>query len=154
MQKNPPIIRCCEVYVFCTYDHVLSENAKNFAFYEHLASIFCTWLNMGILGKTSSVSIFMVLRKSRPNYCWHFYLRKDFYVLKRFLMLFRNFETRRNFYGSIFGEPTHKKSQKNQFFQNTLKCDLNEFWYRFWVQNCSKTSRGPISGHITWFWTI
>ena len=43
---------------------------------------------------------------------------------------------------------------KNAKFQNTLKYDLNEFWYRFRVQNASKTPQASISCHITSFWAI
>ena len=54
----------------------------------------------------------------------------------------------------ILGEPTNKKIEKNPKFQNTLKYDLNEFWYRFRVQNASKTPQVSISSHITSFWAI
>ena len=52
-----------------------------------------------------------------------------------------------------FGDPQIKKS-KNRKFQNALKYDLNEFWYRFRVQNASKTPQVSISCHITSFWAI
>ena len=42
-----------------------------------------------------------------------------------------------------------QKMIKNQFFQNDLKFDLNEFRYRFQLQNGSKTPQGFISGHIS-----
>ena len=52
-----------------------------------------------------------------------------------------------------FGDPQFKKSKKRKF-QNALKYDLNEFWYRFRVRRCPKTPKEPISGHITPCWTI
>ena len=50
-----------------------------------------------------------------------------------------------------FGDPQIKKSKKRKF-QNALKYDLNEFWYRFRVRRCPKTSKEPISSNITSFW--
>ena len=50
-----------------------------------------------------------------------------------------------------FGEPTNKNVEKNPKFQNVLKYVLNEFWYRFRVQNASKTSQVSISSNITPF---
>ena len=52
-----------------------------------------------------------------------------------------------------FGDPQIKKS-KNRKFQNALKYDLNEFWYRFRVRRCPKTPKEPISSDITSFWAI
>ena len=52
-----------------------------------------------------------------------------------------------------FGDPQIKKS-KNRKFQNALKYDLNEFWYRFRVRRCPKTPKEPISTDITSFWMI
>ena len=51
--------------------------------------------------------------------------------------------------GPFLVVPQLKNAQKNRFFQNFLKIDLNEFRYRFRVQNDSKTPHEPISGHIS-----
>ena len=72
--------------------------------------------------------------------------------LDSYKFLHQNFETR-NILHAIFWDNPQLKSLKNNFFrfllQNCLKFDLNEFRYRFRVQNTSKTSHGLISGHIT-----
>ena len=82
-----------------------------------------------------------------------------------FLEEFRCVWTRGNFYIEIlgpveystpqfFGAPTNEKIRKNSIFQFCLKCDLNGFRYRFRVQNGSKTPKGHISGHISYFRTL
>ena len=61
--------------------------------------------------------IFYVFFKSRSSYCWDFFSESLYDVLNRFRKLYRNFDTRRNFYGSIFGGPTNEKFQKIQNFE-------------------------------------
>ena len=63
-------------------------------------------------------------------------------------MLYRNFDTHRIFYGVDIGKSHKWKSQKNRFFENVLKFDLNALGYWFSVQNTSKTPQRSISGHI------
>ena len=90
----------------------------------------------------------------RMSYLQHFGYERGMMYVDPFSKKFRNFETRRIFYGSTFWW-THKwKIQKNRFFQIHLKFDPNEFRYRFRVQNGSKTSQGLISGHISGTRTI
>ena len=84
----------------------------------------------------------------------HFFSVRGIGHRKRFRPIFGRFRTRRIFCRPIFGSPTTEKRQKNRFFQNFLKIDLNEFRYRFRVQNNSKTPQDPISGHISSFWPI
>ena len=61
--------------------------------------------------------IFYVFFKMRSNYRQHFCSESLYDVLNRFRRLCRNFYTRRNFYGSIFGGPTNEKFQKIQNFE-------------------------------------
>ena len=65
--------------------------------------------------------------------------------LNLFLMSYRNFDTQRIFYRADIGKSHKWKSQKNRFFENGLKYDLNALGYRFVVQNTSKTPKGSIS---------
>ena len=91
----------------------------------------------------------MVLAEMRMSYRQYFGYERGMMYVDPFSKKFRNFETRRIFYGSTFWW-THKwKIQKNRFFQIHLKFDPNEFRYRFRVQNGSKTPQGLISGHIS-----
>ena len=69
-------------------------------------------------------------------------------------MLYRNFDTHRIFYGVDIGKSHKWKSQKNRFFENVLKFDLNALGYRFLVQNTFKTPKESISGHISSFQSI
>ena len=52
-----------------------------------------------------------------------------------------------------FWWPTNKNVKKRKF-QNALKYDLNDFWYRFRVRRCPETPKEPISADITSFWAI
>ena len=61
--------------------------------------------------------IFYVFFKMRSRYRRLFYSESLYDVLNRFRRLYRNFDTRRNFYGSIFGGPTNEKFQKIQNFE-------------------------------------
>ena len=106
---------------------------------------------MSVFGKSGPFHVFLVLREFSPSYRRHFQYVKAFNALNKFLTLFGNFETRRNFYEADFGQ-THKwKNSKNRFFRNSLKYELNVFRYRIQVQNCFKTSRESIFGHISSF---
>ena len=69
--------------------------------------------------------IFYVFFKMRSNKRQHFCSESLYDVLNRFRRLCRNFYTRRNFYGSIFGSPTNenfKKSKILNFLKITSKC--------------------------------
>ena len=104
---------------------------------------------MSVFSKSEPFHVFSVLREFSTSYRRHFQSGKAFNALNKFPTLFRNFETRRNFYEADFGQ-THKwKISKNRFFRNSLKYDLNVFRYRIQVQNCSKTPRESISCHIS-----
>ena len=86
-----------------------------------------------------------------PIYCAPFFLERDMGYMNGFRPIFGRFRARKIFCRPIFGSPTIEKRPKNRFFQNFLKIDLNEFRYRFRVQNDSKTPQEPISGHISSF---
>ena len=60
--------------------------------------------------------IFYVFFKMRSRYRRLFFSESLYDVLNRFRRLCRNFYTRRNLYGSIFGGPTNEKFQKIQNF--------------------------------------
>ena len=81
----------------------------------------------------------------------------NFFILKEFWYV----RARRNFYIE-FSRPVkystgprlvvpQVKIAKKSIFQSFSKFDLNEFRYRFRVQNNSKTPQEPISGHISSF---
>ena len=107
-----------------------------------------------IFGKMGSNHIFQCHSIITPTYFPPFFLERGMGYMNGFRPIFGRFRTRKIFYRPIFGSPTTEKSPKNRFFQNFLKIDLNEFRYRFRVQNGFQTPQRPISGHISIFWTV
>ena len=113
---------------------------------------------MAIFGKTSLLDIFQVLRKSRPSYCRHFFSWKDFDVLKRFLISFRNFETRRNFYERILSRIFWRIAKNHCFWHLFLSifeytCASNKFRYSiivtcFQIQKLSQKWNFEILGPV------
>ena len=81
------------------------------------------------------------------NLC-HFFLERALRYLEGFRTTIGHSGTRRIFYGRQNAENPQMKISKNAIFQNYLKIELKEIWYRFQVQNASKTSQVSISGHI------
>ena len=111
----------------------------------------------GVFSKSELFHVFRVLWEFSPSYLRQIKSVRAIDALNKFPTLFRNFETRRNFYEADFGQ-THKwKISKNRFFdffRNSLKYDLDVFRYRIQVQNCSKTPKKSISGHISLYKVI
>ena len=96
-----------------------------------------------ILGKMGSNHIFQCHSIITPTYFPSFFLERGMGYMNGFRPIFGRFRTRRIFCRPIFGSPTTEKRQKNRFFQNFFKIDLNEFRYRFRVQNDLKHLRNP-----------
>ena len=66
-----------------------------------------------------------------------------------FRPIFGRFRTRRIFYRLQNNQNPQLKIAKIMIFWNILKIDLKGFWYRFRVQNNSKTPQVCISDHIS-----
>ena len=66
-----------------------------------------------------------------------------------FRPIFGRFRTRRIFYWLQNSQNPQLKIAKIMIFWNILKIDLKRFWYRFRVQNNSRTPQVCISDHIS-----
>ena len=76
-------------------------------------------------------------------------LRRDFIHWKGSAILVGRFRTRRIFYWPQTCQNPQSKIAKIMIFWNILKIDLKGFWYRFRVQNSSKTPQVCIYDHIS-----
>ena len=90
----------------------------------------------------------LFMRKTKVDSLLHFFLERALRYLEGVWTIIGHFGTRRIFYGYQNEENPQMKISKNAIFQNYLKIELKELWYRFQVQNASKTPQGSISGHI------
>ena len=75
---------------------------------------------------------------TKVNGPWYFCLERALRYLERFRTIIDHFGTRRIFYGYQNAENPQMKISKNTIFQNYIKIELEELWYRFEVQNASK----------------
>ena len=112
-----------------------------------------TWIFQNILKQV----IFTFCRQTIKNClcaklksiaCFIFFLERALRYLEGVRTIIGHLGTRRIFYGYQNEENPQMKISKNAIFQNYLKIELKELWYRFQVQNASKTPQGSISGHI------
>ena len=98
-----------------------------------------------------SKHIFQCHSKNMPTYLLPFYLERAMRYMNGFRPIFGRFRTRRIFYRLQNSQNPQLKIAKIMIFWNILKIDLKGFWYRFRVQNNSKTPQELISGHISSF---
>ena len=87
--------------------------------------------------------------KNMPTYWPAFYLERTMRYMNGFRPIFGRFRTRRIFYRLQNNQNPQLKIAKIMIFWNILKIDLKGFWYRFRVQNSSKTPQVCISDHIS-----
>ena len=93
---------------------------------------------------------FWATARMSATYCRHFFLEKFFvpgHISKNICPIFG----RPINFGHIPHVVGRENAKKNRFFWISLICYLDTFRYWFQVQNTSKTSQGPISGHISSF---
>ena len=96
-----------------------------------------------------SKHIFQCHSKNMPTYLLPFYLERAMRYMNGFRPIFGRFRTRRIFYRSQNCQNPQPKIAKIMIFWNILKIDLKGFWYRFRVQNSSKTPQVCIYDHIS-----
>ena len=94
-------------------------------------------------------SIFPWIFRNTSYYCPLFFSVRGIGHRKRFRPIFGRFRTRRIFYRPQTCQNPQSKIAKIMIFWNILKIDLKGFWYRFRVQNNSKTPQVCISDHIS-----
>ena len=94
-----------------------------------------------------SKHIFQCHSKNMPTYLLTFYLERAIRYMNGFRPIFGRF--RRIFYRLQNNQNPQLKIAKIMIFWNILKIDLKGFWYRFWVQNNSKTPQVCSSDHIS-----
>ena len=90
-----------------------------------------------------------ISEQSRSNYLGQNDLERDFIHWKGSAILVGRFRTRRIFYRLQNNQNPQLKIAKIMIFWNILKIDLKGFWYRFRVQNSSKTPQVCIYDHIS-----
>ena len=96
-----------------------------------------------------SKHIFQCHSKNMPTYLLPFYLERAMMCMNGFRPIFGRFRTRRIFYRLQNSQNPQLKIAKIMIFWNILKIDLKRFWYRFRVQNNSRTPQVCISDHIS-----
>ena len=96
-----------------------------------------------------SKHIFQCHSKNMPTFLLPFYLERAIRYMNGFRPIFGRFRTRRIFYRLQNSQNPQLKIAKIMIFWNILKIDLKGFWYRFRVQNNSKTPQVCISDHIS-----
>ena len=91
----------------------------------------------------------LVMIETKVDRCRHFFLERAMRYMNGFRPIFGRFRTRRIFYRPQNCQNPQLKITKIMIFWNILKIHLKGFWYRFRVQNNSKTPQASISGHIS-----
>ena len=99
--------------------------------------------------KTTILHKKCISERSRSTYLKQNDLERDFIHWKGSAILVGRFRTRRIFYRPQTCQNPQSKIAKIMIFWNILKIDLKRFWYRFRVQNSSKTPQVCIYDHIS-----